>query len=29
MDRMKIKHTNQLEVAQNEIWTPWKFSGIR
>ena len=21
MDRMKIKHTNQLEIAQNEIWT--------
>ena len=26
MDRMKIKHTNQLEIAQNEIWTPWKIS---
>ena len=28
MDRTKIKHTNLLEIAQNEIWTPWKFSAI-
>ena len=26
MDRMKIKHTNQLEIAQNEIWTPRKIA---
>ena len=26
MDRTKIKHMNQLEIAQNEIWTPRKFS---
>ena len=25
MDRTKIKHTNQLEIAQNEIWTPRNF----
>ena len=25
MDRTKVKHTNQLEIAQNEIWTPWNF----
>ena len=29
MDRTKIKHTNQLEIAQNEIWTPRKFPAIR
>ena len=29
MDRMKIKHTNQLEIAQNKIWTPQKFPAIR
>jgi len=29
MDRTKIKHTNQLEIAQNEIWTPWKFPAIQ
>ena len=29
MDRTKIKHTNHLEIAQNEIWTPWKFPAIR
>ena len=28
MDRMKIKHTNQLEIAQNEIWTSQKFPAI-
>jgi len=22
MDRLKIKHTNQLEIAQKKIWTP-------
>jgi len=26
---MKIKHTNQLEIAQNEIWTPQKSLAIR
>ena len=26
MDRTKTKHTNQLEIAQNEIWTPTKIS---
>ena len=26
---MKIKHTNQLEIAQNEIWTSQKFPAIR
>jgi len=26
---MKIKHMNQLEIAQNEIWTPRRFSTIR
>jgi len=26
---MKIKHTNQLEIAQNEIWTWRKFPAIR
>jgi len=26
---MKIKHTNQLEIAQNEIWTPRRFPAIR
>jgi len=26
MDRMKTKHTNQLEVAENETWTPIKIS---
>jgi len=25
MDRMKVKHTNQLEIPQNEIWTQRKF----
>jgi len=25
MDRTKIKHTNQLEIVQNEIWTPRNF----
>jgi len=29
MDRMKIKRTNQLEIAQNEIWTRWKFPAIQ
>ena len=29
MDRTKIKHTNQLEIAQNEILTPRKFPAIR
>jgi len=29
MDRTKIKHTNQLEIAQNEIWTPRKLPTIR
>ena len=29
MDRTKIKHMNQLEIAQNEIWTPQKFPAIR
>ena len=24
----EIKHTNQLEIAQNEIWTPQKFPAI-
>ena len=28
MDRTKIKHTNQLEITQNEIWTPRKFPAI-
>ena len=28
MDRMKIKRTNQLKIAQNEIWTPRKFPAI-
>ena len=28
MVRTKIKHTNQLEIAQNEIWTPWMFPTI-
>jgi len=28
MDRMKIKHTSQLGIAQNKIWTPRKFSTI-
>jgi len=28
MDRTKIKHTNQLEIAQNEIWTRRKFPAI-
>jgi len=28
MDRTKIKHTNQLERAQNEIWDPRKFPAI-
>ena len=28
MDWTKIKHTNQLEIAQNEIWTPQKFPSI-
>ena len=25
----KITHTNQLEIAQNEIWTPRKFLATR
>ena len=29
MDRTKIKRTNQLEIVQNEIWTPRKFPAIR
>ena len=29
MDRTKIKHTNQLEIAQNDIWTTWKFPAVR
>jgi len=29
MDRTKIKHTNQLKIAQNEIRTPRKFPAIR
>ena len=29
MDRTKIKHTNQLEIAQNKIWTRRKFPAIR
>ena len=29
MDRTKIKHPNQLEIAQNEIWTPRKIPAIR
>jgi len=29
IDRKKIKHTNQLEIAQNEIWTPRKFLSIQ
>jgi len=29
VDRTKIKFTNQLEIAQNEIWTPRKFPAIR
>jgi len=28
MDRMKIKRTNQLEIAQNKIWTRRKFPAI-
>jgi len=28
MDRTKIKRTNQLEIAQNKIWTPQKFPAI-
>jgi len=28
MDRTKVKHTNQLEITQNEIWTPQKFPTI-
>ena len=28
MDGMEIKHMNQLEIAQNKIWTPRKFSAI-
>ena len=28
MDRTKIKHMNQLEITQNEIWTPRKFPAI-
>jgi len=26
---MKIKHMNQLEIAQNGIWTPQKFPAIQ
>jgi len=26
---MKIKHTNQLEIAQNKIWAPQKIPAIR
>ena len=29
MDRTKIKHTNQLMIAQNEIWTRRKFPAIQ
>jgi len=29
MDRTKIKHTDQMEIAQNEIWTPQKFPAIQ
>jgi len=29
MDRMKIKHTNQLEIAQKESWTPRNFPAIQ
>jgi len=29
MNRTKIKHTNQLEITQNEIWTPRNLSAIR
>jgi len=29
MDRTKAKHANQLEIAQNEIWTPRKFLAIQ
>jgi len=28
MDGTITKHTNQLEIAQNEIWTPQKFPTI-
>jgi len=26
---MKIKRTNQLEIAQNEIWIPQKFPPVQ
>ena len=29
IDRTKIEHVNQLEIARNEIWTPRKFHTIR